>query len=85
MLTIKNDLYERILRQVDIKYCCDSLNKMIEVNTIPQKWQLMVPMAVQSALGMYRDGTLTYIVNGKSSNHHDSTDSNRAKLKESMK
>ena len=85
MLTIKNDLYERILRQVDIKYCCDSFNKMIEVNTIPQKWQLMVPMAVQSALGMYRDGTLTYIVNGKKSNHHDSTDSNRAKLKETMK
>lgn len=86
MLTIKNDLYERILKQVDIKHCCDSFNKMyIEVNTIPQKWQLMVPMAVQSALGMYRDGTLTYIVNGKKSNHHDSTDSNRAKLKESMK
>lgn len=43
MLTIKNDLYERILRQVDIKHCCDSFNKMyVEVNTIPQKWQLMV-------------------------------------------
>lgn len=40
MLTIKNDLFERILRQVDIKYCCDSLNKRyIEMNTIPQKWQ----------------------------------------------
>lgn len=86
MLTIKNDLYERILRQVDIKHCCDSFNRMyIEVNTIPQKWQLMVPMAVQNTLGMYKDGTLTYIVNGKKSNHHDSTDSNRAKLKESMK
>lgn len=86
MLTIKKDLYERILRQVDIKYCCDSFNKMfVEVNTIPQKWQLMVPMGVQNALGMHRDGVLTYIVNGKKSSHHDSTDSNRAKLKESMK
>lgn len=86
MFTIKNDLYDKILRPIDIKYCYDSYsNKYIEVNTIPQKWQLMIPMATQNVLGMHKDGTLSYIVNGKKSNHHDSTDSNRAKLKEAMK
>ena len=85
MLTIKNDIYDRILRPVEIKHCCGDFNRMVEVTTIPQKWQLMVPMGTQSALGMYKEGTLTYIVNGKKSCHHDSTDSNRAKLKESMK
>ena len=85
MLTIKNDIYDRILRPVDIKHCCGDFNRIVEVNTIPQKWQLMVPVGTQSALGMYKDGPLTYIVNGKKSCHHDSTDSNRAKLKETMK
>ncbi len=86
MMTIKKDLYNKILKPCGIKYLYNKKNSIYdEVSTIPQKWDLMIPSSIQDILGMHNDTILTYIVNGEESHHHDTTDSNRSKLKESMR
>lgn len=84
MLTIKRDLCDRILEPAGITYFKTN-REYQHVRTIPQKWDMLIPTSVQNSLGMYNTGVLTYIVNGKCSCNHDSTDSNRARLKESLK
>ncbi len=88
MLTIKEGLFQQILQPSGVYYAPagNGIHEKYKVVTsIPQKWRMMIPEEVQNCLGMYEDSALTYIVNGRPSSHHDSTDSNRTRLKESMK
>lgn len=86
MLTIKYGLFDKILLPAEIEYILNSEMKQYEkANTIPKKFDMIVPKDIQDYMGMHNTSTLTYIANGRRSLHHDVTDSNRAHLKEGMR
>lgn len=86
MLTIKYDLYDRLLKTVNIKYILNNANYQYEeVSTIPKKFDMIVPPEIQNELGMSNSSPLTYIASGRRSLYHDVTDANRAHLKETMR